>query len=310
MTQTAPADTGLIRSVSLPGRRRLLIRREGPDDAPDVMALYDRMPAEELYCRFFTARRPPDLFVERMTRVHERGGAALVAVLSGGRGRSVLVGEASYELLGNGDGELGIAVDRTARGWLGPFLLDAILEQAAARGVPNIEAEVLMSNRRMLAVLRARGFVVVEHFLSPATLRVAVATAAGGVPSWAGRRGQPRVLVEIPGGQWQRADAISRRGFQVLACPGPDRGGPPCGPLTGHRCPLAAGADVIVDAQPGDLGELLLAAHRRLHPDAALCATGPDAGSRVGAGRATAVLPTDDDETARLLAALAGTGQE
>lgn len=190
-----------------------------------------------------------------------------------------------------------------ARGWLGPFLLDALFEQAAERGVANIEAEVLMSNRRMLTVLRARGFVVVDHFLSPATLRVAVATKPHSTPSWAGSRDRPRLLVEIPGGQWQRAAAMGRRGFQVLACPGPDRGGPPCGPLTGRPCPLAEGADVIVDAQPGAFGKLLLEAHGSLH-GRAVCAAGTDAPIRAGAP----TLPEDDDSAARLLSALAGGG--
>lgn len=84
-TSTGRVDTGVVRSVALPGGRRLVVRREGPADAGDVIALYDRMAPEELYCRFFTSRRPPDSFVERMTRVHERGGAALVAVMVSGR---------------------------------------------------------------------------------------------------------------------------------------------------------------------------------------------------------------------------------
>ena len=302
-TSAGGVDTGVVRSVALPGDRRLVVRREGPADACDVIALYDRMAPEELYCRFFTSRRPPDSFVERMTHVHERGGAALVAVMVSGRGRSLLVGEASYELLDNGNGELGIAVDANARGWLGPFLLDALFEQAAERGVANIEAEVLMSNRRMLTVLRARGFVVVDHFLSPATLRVAVATTPHSTPSWAGPRDRPRLLVEIPGGQWQRAGAMGRRGFQVLACPGPDRGGPPCGPLTGRPCPLAGGADVIVDAQAGAFGKLLLEAHGSLHGRPA-CAAGIDAPIRAGAP----TLPEDDDPAARLLSTLAAGG--
>ena len=303
-TATGRADAATVRSVSLPGHRRLVVRRESPSDAADVIALYDRLSPEELYCRFFTSRRPPDSFVERMTRVHERGGAGLVAVMVSDRGRRLIVGEASYELLDNGNGELGIAVDVNARGWLGPFLLDALFEQAAGRGVPNIEAEVLMSNRRMLRVLRSRGFVVVDHFLSPATIRVAVATAPRSTPSWPERRGMPRLLVEIPGGQWQRAASMGRRGFRVLACPGPDRGGPPCGPLAGRPCPLAVDADVIVDAQPGGFGDLLLGAHSGLHRRAA-CLAGPDAATRGGAP----VLPEDDDAAADLLSDLAGRGR-
>ena len=171
----APPDV-ILRRLELPGGRWLTIRRERPGDAEDLMALYDRMPDDELYCRFFTAHRPPDAFVERMTHLDERGGVGIVAVMEEGRGRKRLVGEASYELIDGGNGELGIAVDSDARGWLGPYLFDLLARQAAARGVPALEAEVLLSNGRMLALLRARGYTVLQRFDSPATLRVSVPT--------------------------------------------------------------------------------------------------------------------------------------
>jgi hypothetical protein len=91
-----------------------------------------------------------------MTNVTERGGFGLIAMMEGPDNTSRIVGEATYELLPDGDGELGITVAEDARGWLGPYLLDALVEAAAARGVPNLEADVLVANRRMLTMLRAR----------------------------------------------------------------------------------------------------------------------------------------------------------
>lgn len=48
-----------------------------------------------------------------------------------------IVGEAEYILLPGGDGELAITVAPDWRGWLGPYLLDTLLEVAASRGVAN-----------------------------------------------------------------------------------------------------------------------------------------------------------------------------
>ena len=56
-----------------------------------------------------------------------------------------IVGEADYFLLDNG--ELVITVAADWRGWLGPYLLDVLIEAAAARGVPNLEAEFLVERR-------------------------------------------------------------------------------------------------------------------------------------------------------------------
>jgi GNAT superfamily N-acetyltransferase len=258
--------------VELPGHRTLVLRKESPGDAGGLVALYDRLDADELYCRFFSGCRPPDSFVERMTHVSERGGLGLVAVLIERAGVALIVGEVSYELLGDGDGELGITIDRRARGWLGPWMLDAIIRQARARGVRNIQAEVLLSNRPMLALLRSRGFVTLERYFSPATARVAVG-AAQSTPVWSGPHDQVRVLVEAPGGAWLPAGMLKEHGFKVMMCPGPLAGGPPCPALAGRPCPLVADADVVVAALPRseEPGSQLLDLHRLLHPSIPVC---------------------------------------
>jgi hypothetical protein len=183
-----------------------------------------------------------------------------------------IVGEASYELLGDGDGELGITVDRRARGWLGPWLLDALIRQARERGVKNIQAEVLLSNRQMLALLHSRGFVTLERYFSPATVRVAVG-AAEATPVWSGPHNQVRVLVEAPAEAWVPSAMLKEHGFKVMVCPGPLAGGPPCPALAGRRCPMVAGADVVVAGLPRsqEPGSRLLDLHRLLHPSVPVC---------------------------------------
>ncbi len=261
-------DEGWPRRIMLPGARTLSIRPITPSDAEGLVALYMGLNEEDVYRRFFSGRPPPESFVEKMTHVAERGGFGLIADMEDAGGTSRIVGEATYDLLGNGDAELGITVAEPARGWLGPYLLDVLVEQAAARDVPNLEADVLVTNRRMIAMLRARGFAVVEH--DPAIVRIAIGTTRR-IPSWPGTHDRPRLLVEVPGGRWHADDAAREAGFQVLACPGPQLGWSHCPALRGEPCPLAAGADVIVDAVPHESGRSLLEAHRRVHPSVPIC---------------------------------------
>jgi len=259
-----------LRRVPLPGGRHLSIRLMRESDTAGLIALYGGLNEDDLYRRFFTAHVPPEAIVEKMTKVAERGGLGLVAVIEAQHGTPAFVAEATYELLPDGDAELGITVAESARGWLGPYLLDTLVGEAAARGVRNLQAEVLLVNRRMLAMLRARGIAVIDRADQPATIRVAIGTA-GRMPTWPGGHDRPRLLVEIPGGRWHAEAAVRTAGFQVLACPGPSRGWSHCPALRGEPCPLAAEADIIVDAQPGLPGRSLLEAHRLLHPSVPVC---------------------------------------
>ncbi len=292
-----PVDGTVIRRIELPGGRTLLIRRETPADAGALAALYDRLAEDDRYCRFFSARRPPDPFIERMTKVYDRGGVGLVAVLSERPGVERIVGEASYELQPDGDGELGITVESFARGWLGPYLLDVLVEQARSRGLRNLQAEVLMANRRMLAVLRSRGMVTLDFYDGPATMRVAIG-AAQRIPSWPGRHDRPRILLEVPGGTWYGTKALQAGGFQVVACAGPAAFGGRCPALDGQPCPLAAGADAVVVGLPTstEAGSELVDAHRRLHPKVSICALGR--AQPAGSSGDLPCLPTGPDGSA------------
>jgi acetyltransferase len=175
------SDDRWPRRVTLPGARTLSIRPVRPSDTAGLVALYAGLKDDDTYLRFFSGHAPPKDFVEKMTHVAERRGFGLVTVMEGENGTSQIVGEATYDLLPNGDAELGITVAETARGWLGPYLLDALVTEAAARGVPNLEADVLVGNRRMLTMLRARGFAVMDR--DPAIVRVAIGTTQH-VPTW------------------------------------------------------------------------------------------------------------------------------
>jgi RimJ/RimL family protein N-acetyltransferase len=270
---TQDEDAG-HRQVTLPGGGRLCVRPVAPGDAGGLAALYATLSREDRYLRFFSAFVPDRAFFERLASVVDRGGFGVVAVEDGGR----IVGEANYEALPDGDGELGIVVAPDRRGRLGAFLLDTLIEAAAAHGVPNIEADVIVTNRRMLALLRARGYASLpsEDWVS---LRLIVGTA-GPTPVWPdggpGRPdpSRPRVLVEAPGGRWTGTPEGEAAGLAFMSCSGPRGPRPRCPALAGRSCPLAAGADAIVVANlPDDPAHwpALLAAHAELHPGVPVC---------------------------------------
>jgi GNAT superfamily N-acetyltransferase len=263
------------RVTNLPGGRILTVRPIRPTDVAGVQQLYHDLSLDDRYRRFFSAFHPSDEFVTRWCSAAEHGGFGLVALVSDDAGER-LVGEAGYLPLPDGDGELAITIASSWRGWLGPYLLDALLEAAAARGIQNLEADVLLENRPMLTLVRSRGYATLAH--DDFTVVRAVVATEGRVPSWPPAAGHPRVLVEVPGGRWAATAAATAAGFTVMACPGP--GVVRCPVLRGETCPLAAGADAVVVAlRPSDpRSAAIIAAHPARHPDAVLVVVQPPEG--------------------------------
>ncbi len=270
-----------IRRVPLPGHRSLTIRRAGPDDLPGLHRFYDALTADDRHARFFAAFRPNDAFLQRWVAHH-----VLVAVDDAG----AIVADGGYARLANGDAEFALTIAPSWRGWLGPYLLDVLCADAAQEGIANLEGEILLTNSPMLAVVRTRGYAVVDH-PDVGVVRVVFSTS-GPAPSWpdatggtgaggtgtdgtgtdgtggegtggsvaagtatVGERGasrRPRLLVEGAGGRWRYEDEARAQGFDVITCPGPASrvGARRCPVLEGGRCPLVDGADVIVAALP------------------------------------------------------------
>jgi RimJ/RimL family protein N-acetyltransferase len=271
-----------MRNVELPGGRRLVIRPIRSDDVDALMALYDGLEDDDRYSRFFSLYRPNRTFCEQVATVAERGGFGLVACVAEPSGTVELVGEAGYTLLDDGDGELGITIARKWRGWLGHVLLATLLECAAERDVPNVQAEILSSNRAMLALARAHGYVTAAHD-DWSTVRVLLGTH-GPTAQWPRGTESPRILVEVPGGRWRVEEEARAAGLHVLVCPGPATSPARCPALDGKACPLAADADVIVVTKPDDDARWddLLHAHAALHPGVPVVVNGRDDHGLVG----------------------------
>lgn len=252
-------------TIELAPGRTLQVRALGGDDVAAVEALYDGLSDADRRLRFFSAFRPSAAFIERW--LSEVGHLVVGAFVDG-----VLVGEAGYAVLDNGNGEVGITVADGWRGWLGPFLLDVLAEAAHGAGVDNLEADIRLENRPMLAMIGRRGAAVIEQ---PQWSQVRLVMGTGArVPSWPSKRtpGRVRVLVESPAGRWSGlADGEAADRLEVVACPGPAaRRQHRCPVLDGGRCPLVDGADEVIvvtgDARDGAF-ERLADAHRA-HADA------------------------------------------
>ena len=304
---TAPpdgtSDDRWPRRVTLPGARTLSIRPVRPSDTDGLVALYAGLKDDDTYRRFFSGHAPPEDFVEKMTHVAERGGFGLIAAMEEENGTSRIVGEATYDLLPNGDAELGITVAEMARGWLGPYLLDALVTAAAARGVPNLEADVLVTNRRMLTMLRARGFAVDRS-------RPCRSSGSRSAPPSASPRGRGRTTVpgcssRYPAGAGTPKRRLEQLGSRCWLARDPCSAGHTARPCDGEPCPLAAGADVIVDAVPDEPGRSLLEAHRRVHPSVPVCVELPSGESDLDAAVSTIPRGTSDTVVMGILERLA-----
>jgi hypothetical protein len=262
-TDRRPDPQELPYRIALPKGRSITFREPAVDDVEAMQQLYDELGAEDRYRRFFSAFSPSRDLVERWVRAPEAGGWRVVAEDETGR----IVADGGYVPLPNGDAEFDLAVVRSARGWLGPYLLDLLVAHAADAGIPNLEAEVLAENATMLALVQRRGYAVTGHD-DHTTLRVTVG-ARTETPSWPPHTERPRLLVEAPAGRWGGEELARSRGFDVMVCPGPPASRPDrCPLLRGEPCPLASEADAVVVAlpsHPGTIGEQLCHAHRTLH---------------------------------------------
>lgn len=292
--------------MQLPDGMVLVVRPMRESDLPALGELYDQLTPVDVHRRFFSGARPPTGFLERWYhRTHDTGvGLVVVAHHPESEGSDRIVADAGYVLLRDGSGELAVTVDPTWRGWLGHFVLDALVEAAAERGVACLHADVLLENRQMLALLDARGYATVDH-PDWNTVRVVIGTS-GRVPSWPGEHDRPRILVEVSGGRWHAEAAAKDVGYQVLSCPGPRPGpGGRCPLLEGVACQLADHADAIVMSLAVDgPGEAILHAHRDQHAEIPVCVSSiRPADLDAAVGHADAIVRTSRD-LEPLLAAL------
>ena len=163
LAQAEPgADAAVVATWGRRDGRALTVRTVTAADVDGLDALFQGLSDDDRHHRFFSLRPPARSFVEQMTRAADEGGYRLVAVASGAE--DALVAEAGYAILPDGDGEFALTVASAWRGCrLGRYLLGAIVASAAARGVPNLQADIMLGNAPMLALVRDRGYLTLHR---------------------------------------------------------------------------------------------------------------------------------------------------
>ncbi len=276
----------LPESIELAGGARLEVRATTIDDAERICAVYETLSVGDRHRRFFGAFEPDLDWCREWADVGSRGGFGVIAIVHRHGEPDEMAGEAGYALRRDGDGDLAVTVTPKWRGWLGPYLLDLLVRQAASVGLANLQADVLLGNGPMLALLQRRDPVALSH--DNGIVRLSIGTSSA-VPTWPAGDRRLRVLVEVAGRRWSGEAAADAAGLATAMCAGPaSRGEHGCPVLDGGRCPLADEADaIIVLLDPADeRSSRLVRAHCeqspgtpvlvRHHVDAADDASAPD----------------------------------
>lgn len=128
------------------------VRDLTPEDLPEVRRLMQGLSPRSLYQRFLTAAPSCASYAGELVDPASTLDA-VVAVVDG-----ALVGVASTHPLGPGCAEFAEAVADPLQGHgLGTLMLEALVHRAAARGLQQLEGEMLTANAQMVDVLRHAG---------------------------------------------------------------------------------------------------------------------------------------------------------
>jgi acetyltransferase len=148
----------LDRALVLRDGARVRIRPIRPEDAPRLVAAYDRLSAHSAYQRFLSVRRrvPPD-WAQFLATVDYRQRLALITERPENSAMELL-GVARYEPSHDDTPEVALVIlDTWQNRGLGTALFQALLEAAQARGIHRFRAWVLADNVRMLHLIHRDG---------------------------------------------------------------------------------------------------------------------------------------------------------
>jgi len=158
MSEAAGRLARFDRPVLLRDATRVRMRPIRSDDAPRLVALYDRLSRDTRYHRFFSVMRrlPPD-WARFLAEVDHR--ARLALVVEAPDDPDTLIAVARYEPGGEpGTAEVAFVVQD---GWqdrgLGTVLFRELLDAGAVNGIERYRAWVLADNRRMLDLIGRLG---------------------------------------------------------------------------------------------------------------------------------------------------------
>ena len=148
----------LERDATLKDGTVVHLRPIRPDDAPRLVALFDRLSQHTAYQRFFSVlKRLPPAYAKIFANVDYQQRLAIVAERDTPADPE-LIGVGRYEPTDTpGMVEVAFVVQDAWQGQgLGSILLDAVSRAAVARGAQQFRAFVLGDNHRMLGLLARR----------------------------------------------------------------------------------------------------------------------------------------------------------
>src|SRR3954453_1595608 len=162
---TADSRSATIRSLypvraSLRDGSEIVIRLMGPEDAPSEQAFVQALSAESRYFRFMsTLRELPAETLHRFTHPDLDREVALIALAGVPAERRQIGVARCIAQAGELDAEFAVVVaDDWQRRGVGKRLLCELMRAARAAGFTGLWGNVLASNERMLALMRALEF--------------------------------------------------------------------------------------------------------------------------------------------------------
>ena len=140
----------------------VLIRAIRPDDGNMIAVAFRKLDPQSVYTRFFSFKK--DLSADEIERLETPDFVhAVVLVAAVGTGADeILIGGASYTVCSEADAvpmaELAFTIGEEYQGkGLSSQFLALLVEMARGQGIARFEADVLASNRAMLAVFERSG---------------------------------------------------------------------------------------------------------------------------------------------------------
>jgi L-amino acid N-acyltransferase YncA len=242
-------------------------------DLTAIVDLYAGLSEASFATRFMQARVDRALLARCAAFDTSHGAVVVLAEFEDEPGTPV--GEGRYIPTGDGAAEFAVVVDDHAQGrGIGGALLAELRRIAALRGVDRLWASIQAENTAMLRVIELLDFALTEGVES-GTVFLELSTGEG-MPGWPAD-GQRHVLVESR--SWHDSPDVQRlraAGATVRHCLGPRQ---TCAagmvsqqhacPLVLYgRCPLAEGADEILDLLPDGVPayDAILAEHHKRWP--------------------------------------------
>ena len=154
---------GYTMAETLKDGRAVTVRAIRPDDRRRLGEAFAKLEPGSVYTRFFSHRgQPSDEELRAATEVDFESTVALVVTVPDGEGDETIIGAGRYLLNGSpgtGSGaEVAFTVEEDFHGQgIAGLLFRHLALIARQQGVPELTAEVLPTNRGMLAVFRRIG---------------------------------------------------------------------------------------------------------------------------------------------------------